>query len=154
MKYFALAALAVTDINADAGALNVHWTEGYACPDFTDATKLVEFVMPINTSNKTFEGFKQECAEAFYGFSQMEVPCLQAMYFPDGMNLTPDQTADLPAGWNPVDGAPYYSCHGYMGEYIVEPTTSQWDELAQFGINIHDENNRYAACINNSPENV
>jgi hypothetical protein len=103
MKFTVLAALAVTTSDAamqrtgtssvSLGVLNVHWTDGMTCPDWTDLTKITEFVIGDNVSNKTFESYKQECAEAFYGMSQEEVPCLQAVYFPNGMELPAEAQA-------------------------------------------------------------
>ena len=108
MKFTVLATLAVSSSNAAMqktgtssaamGVLNVHWTDGMTCADWTDSTKLTEFVLEINVSDKTFEAYKQECAEAFYGMSQEEVPCLQAVYFPSGLDVP--ESAWLP-GWEP-----------------------------------------------------
>ena len=108
MKSTVLAALAVSSSNAAMqrtgtssaamGVLNVHWTDGMTCADWTDFAKITEFVLEINVSDKTFEAYKQECAEAFYGMSQEEVPCLQAVYFPSGLDVP--ESAWLP-GWEP-----------------------------------------------------
>ena len=161
MKFTVLATLAVSSSNAAMqktgtssaamGVLNVHWTDGMTCADWTDSTKLTEFVLEINVSDKTFEAYKQECAEAFYGMSQEEVPCLQAVYFPSGLDVPADS---LVPGWAPVSGEPYYSCHGYQAEYLVTPTDSEWAEIAAAGLNQFDENNKVAGCINNSPGNI
>ena len=161
MKFAVLAALAVTSAGAQMqsartgsaalGVLNVHWTDSMVCPDWTDSSKLTEFVIENNVSDKTFEAYKQECAEAFYGMSQEEVPCLQAVYFPSGLDVPADS---LVPGWAPVSGEPYYSCHGYQAEYLVTPTDSEWAEIAAAGLNQFDENNKVAGCINNSPGNI
>ena len=46
------------------------------CPDATVADNLVELVIEETTSNLSYENYKQACAEAFYGYSKEEVPCL------------------------------------------------------------------------------
>ena len=148
MKFVTLSALAFSSTEAQissisTGLLNVHWTEGMWCPDATVADNLVELVIEETTSNLSYENYKQACAEAFYGYSKEEVPCLQASYFPSGMDFATDPDA------------PYYSCHGYLGEYLVEPTDAEWNLLASFaGLNVDDENNQIAGCINNSPEDI
>jgi hypothetical protein len=67
MKFTVFAALAVIisdaamQINGSSSeelkVLNVHWTDGMMCPDWTDFSKITEFVLEGNVSNKTFKAY-------------------------------------------------------------------------------------------------
>ena len=54
------------------------------------------------------------------------------------------------------DEQPFYGCGAFEGEYLIEAekNNADWTALAALGLNIDDENNRIAACINSSPPNV
>ena len=149
MKFVTFASIAVA-VNAQdqvlataaTGALNYHWTDGYHCPDFTTAGNKIETIGTSSASNSTFENWAQECAELAYGLSAEYAPCIQTMYIPGGYG-----------GGN----SPYYGCGAYKGTYLVEKDLLGPDiqnlKNTQ-GVNINDENNRVAACINDSPKDV
>ena len=153
MKFVTFASLAVA-INAQdqilatssTGALNFHWTEDMNCPNFaSDEEALVE-VIKEGTGTKTFEGWAQECAELAYGLSAEYAPCIQAMYLPGGSSFAEDGGAD-----------PWYVCRAYQGTFLEHRDSygDEYDVLTESGnVNINDDNNRVAACINTSPTNV
>ena len=81
------------------------------------------------------------CAEAAYGLSAEYAPCIQAMYVPGGVDY-----ATVPT-------EPYYACGAMKGEYLVNmdgfKQSEDWDYMETVGgVNMDDENNRHAACIN------
>ena len=52
---------------------------------------------------------------------------------------------------------PYYGCQAQKGEYLVQKdlNSDDYERIAEeWNVNIYDENNRIAACINDSPKNV
>ena len=134
---------------ASSGALNYMWTDYMQCPDFTTAENQVEFaVYGTNTDPfETFENFKQTCAEAAYGWDAESAPCIGVMYIPGGFNYLEDGTGS---------DTPFYGCGAFLGEYLVEAEKNNADHLylQSLGANLDDENNRAAACINDSPANV
>ena len=155
MKFVTFASLAVA-VNAQdqilatssTGALNYHWTEDMNCPNFASATSdegLVEIIKE-GTGTKTFEGWAQECAELAYGLSAEYAPCIQVMYLPGGASFAADGGAD-----------PWYGCRAYEGTVLEHKDKygDEYDILVETGsVNINDDNNRVAACINTSPTNV
>ena len=63
----------------------------------------------------------------------------------------------IPGGTNQNGGSPFYGCRAYEGEYLVQKDINGPDIQklqSDLGVNINDENNRIAACINDSPANV
>jgi hypothetical protein len=70
------------------------------------------------------------------------------MYFPGGWNYN---TADNTGG-----DAPFYGCGAFLGDTLVDAELNNADMiyLSELGLNLDDENNRIAACINDSPSNV
>ena len=71
--------------NTATGNLNFLWNDYFNCPDFTNADNVVEMILE-GTEDLTFEGYKQKCAEAAYGLTAENAPCIQAMYVPGGVN--------------------------------------------------------------------
>ena len=143
---FATAQAGTESPNTATGALNFLWNDYFNCPDFTSADNLVEYMIR-GEQNVTFEGYKQLCAEAAYGLSAEYAPCIMAMYVPGGVLSAADPTE------------PYYACGAMKGEYLVDmdgfKQSADWDnmEVAE-GVNMEDENNRHAACINTSPQGI
>lgn len=158
MKFTALTALvAVAEAQdaglqmgtASSGLLNFMWTDYMQCPEFTTAENQVEFAVYGQNLDQyeNWENFKQTCAEAAYGWDAESAPCIGVMYLPDGFNYNEDGTgAD----------EPFYGCGAFQGEYLVEAEKNNADMLylTTLGANVDNENNRLAACINTSPENV
>ena len=149
MKFFA-ASLAIAAVNSQdqilagpsTGLLNYHWTEMYHCPDFTTVPQIEDIAINSQASNMTFENWAQHCAELSYGLSAEYAPCVQTAYFPGG-----------------IDGGsePYYGCMAYPGEYLVKGDLNGQDMQNLKNnrqVNINDENNRIAACINDSPPRI
>ena len=142
MKFVTFASLAVAVNSQDqilatssTGALNFHWTEDMSCPNSQE--NIIEIIKEVNGGNKTFEGWAQECAELSYGLSAEYAPCIQAWYLPSGSGSSTDANE------------PYYGCFAHKGEYLV-----QYEQSNSLGVNNYDDNNRVAACINDSPKNV
>ena len=111
MKFVTFAAIAsVTQAGVESpstatGTLNFLWNDFMNCPDFTDSTNVVEYLIQ-GDHNVTFEGYKQLCAEAAYGLSAEYAPCIMAMYVPSGLD-----TATNP-------NEPYYACGAMKGDYL------------------------------------
>ena len=104
--------------------------------------QIEDIAINVQSSNQTFENWAQHCAELAYGLSAEYAPCIQTAYIPGGIDGGSD---------------PYYGCMAYPGEYLVKKDLNGKDmqnmqSLRQ--VNIYDDNNRIAACINDSPKNV
>lgn len=134
--------------NSANGALNYIWTNGFQCPDFTNTDNQVEFAQyGTDEEGLTFENFKQSCAQQAYGWDAETAPCVSVMYLPGGFNYAGDGTGA---------GDPFYGCGAFLGDTLVETEKDNSDMLflSNLGLNLDDENNRVASCINTSPENV
>jgi hypothetical protein len=147
---FATASAQATDGSGNSanGALNYIWTNDFQCPDFTNTDNQVEFAQyGTDEEGLSFENFKQSCAEQAYGWDAETAPCVSVMYLPGGFNYAADGTGA---------GDPFYGCGAFLGDTLVEAEKDNSDMifLENLGLNLDDENNRVASCINTSPENV